>query len=129
MGKEMRMPERPTRVVHVRDNVPGAIYIGRARRHDHQPPSPFANPFVTGPTWGNQAQVVELYRDYLLHGAGRHLLAELPGLRGKPLACWCRHDGEPRTPRTVCHGDVLVELLETFTDDELRAMGSRTWQE
>jgi hypothetical protein len=118
------MPDLPTHVVHVRDTVPGAVSIGRARRPNHQPPSPFANPFAIGPTWGDRAQVVAHYRAYLLTGADRPLLRELPALRGTPLACWCRHEGEPRTPRTVCHPDVLVELLEIYTDDELRAMGT-----
>jgi hypothetical protein len=110
------MRDHPTRVVQVRDNVPGAVYIGRANRRSGLPPSPFANPFVIGPTWGDRAQVVASYRDHLLTGTGRQ--------RGEPLACWCRHDGEPRTARNACHGDVLVELLETYSNDELRAMGT-----
>jgi hypothetical protein len=112
-----------TRVVHVRDNVPGAIYIGR-RVRKKLPQSPFVNPFVIGRIWGDRAQVVANYRQYLMTGPGRPLLVELPALRGRPLACWCRHDGEVRTPRTVCHGDVLVSLLNAYTDDELRAMGA-----
>ncbi len=31
------------------------------------------------------------------------ILANLPSLRGKNLACWCKH-GQP------CHADVLLEL-------------------
>lgn len=31
------------------------------------------------------------------------LLAALPALRGKNLACWCK-------PRAFCHADVLLEL-------------------
>jgi hypothetical protein len=43
-------------------------------------------------------------------------------LRGTALACWCRHDGEAPTPETACHEDVLVSLLDTYTDEEIRAM-------
>jgi hypothetical protein len=53
----------------------------------------------------------------------RHLLADLPELRDKALACWCRHDGEERTHANACHGDVLVELLGRYSDDELRQWG------
>ncbi len=102
-----------TRVVHVTDNVEGAVYIGRANTRGARAASPFANPFISGTTWGTRAAVVAHYRQYLL-----------TGLRGKPLACWCRHDGEARTPRTVCHGDVLVELLEQYSDAELRALAT-----
>lgn len=122
--RKLRVMSEQTRVVHVRDHVPGAISIGRANRRSNLPASPFANPFVIGRIWGDRAQVVESYRQHLLTGAGRPLLAELPALRGKPLACWCRHEGEVRTPRTVCHGDVLVSLVNAYTDDELRAMGA-----
>jgi hypothetical protein len=116
------MKHRPTRVVHVNDNIEGAVYIGRINAHKHLARSPFANPFVIGLIWDDRAQVVEGYRQYLLTGAGRPLLAALPALRGTPLACWCRHKGEARTPANACHGDVLVELLDTYTDEELRAM-------
>ncbi len=122
--RKLRVMSDQTRVVHVRDHVPGAITIGRANRRSNLPASPFANPFAIGRIWGDRAQVVESYRQHLLTGAGRPLLVELPALRGKPLACWCRHAGEVRTPRTVCHGDVLVSLLNAYTDDELRAMGA-----
>ena len=42
--------------------------------------------------------------------------------RDRPLACWCRHDGEARTPANACHGDVILGLLEANTDDELRTL-------
>jgi hypothetical protein len=62
-------------------------------------------------------EAVILYEQHLTKTP--ELWARLPSLRGKPLACWCRHDGELRTPETVCHGDVLVHLLRHHTDDEL----------
>jgi hypothetical protein len=35
--------------------------------------------------------------------AAARILARLPELRGKTLACWCK-------PGTPCHADVLIEL-------------------
>ena len=103
--------------------IPDGVYIGRASARKKLAASPFANPFTIGRIWGNRARVVASYRAYLTTGPGRPLLAELPALRGTPLMCWCRHDGETRTPANACHGDVLVELLNRYTDEELRAMG------
>ena len=42
------------------------------------------------------------------------LLARLPELRGKDLACWCK-EGEP------CHADVLLELANQPTAPETAA--------
>lgn len=117
-----------TRVVHVNDNVPGAVYIGRGNPRTGRPASQWANPFKITDRWeiGNggvtRADVIEMYQTHITLGAGRYLLAELPTLRGKALACWCCHDGEERTPRNACHGHVLVDLLDQYSDDELRAM-------
>lgn len=114
-----------TRVVHVNDRVEGAIYIGRANGRRRLARSPWANPWAIrgDPRIPERRDyVIDLYRVGLTTG-GRAQLADLPLLRGKALSCWCRHDGEPRTAATACHGDVLVELLERYTDDELRAMG------
>ena len=122
-----------TRVVHVRDNLPGAVYIGRAMPRQRLKASPFANPHKIGashPKFEGEGQggvlarydAVRLYSWDLFAGDKTAMFADLPELRGKPLACWCRHDGEERTPDNECHGDVLVALLETYTDLELRAM-------
>jgi len=97
-----------TRVVHVSDHVPGAVYVGRRNRWAGCAESPFANPFVIGRD-GTREEVVAKYRTYI---AGRpDLLAQAQTLRGKPLACWCRRDGEARTDDNACHADVLVELV------------------
>ena len=108
-----------TRVVHVNDAIEGAIYIGRRMNRRSLPQSPFANPFPVA--MGAREVVIAAFQRHLLESP--ELLQQLPDLRGKPLACWCRHDGEPRTAANACHGDVLVELLERYTDDELRALG------
>lgn len=105
-----------TRVVHVNDNIEGAVYIGRRMNRRSLPQSPFANPFPIA--MGTRGAVIEAYRKHFLKSPT--LIAQLPELRGKPLACWCRHDGEPRTEANACHGDVLIGLLERYSDDALR---------
>lgn len=119
-----------TRVVHVRDALPDAVYIGRefvrydqhGRCIEYLGGSIWGNPYRIGVD-GDRATVIAKYEELLLHGVRRKMLRCLPRIRGKPLACWCRHDGEPRTPDNACHGDVLVALLARYTDDELREMG------
>lgn len=80
-----------TTVVH--RSQPHDIYIGR--------PSKWGNPFVIGRD-GTRAEVIAKYREYVL--AQPALLAALPELAGKRLACWC-------SPKP-CHGDVLAELAD-----------------
>ncbi len=127
------MSEQPRgRVVHVNDNVPGAVYIGRAMLRSGLKGSPFGNPYKIGRD-GSRMAVLASY-DQDMHGLIEgwcidpdHTSDEwsemLIALRNKPLACWCRHDGEVRTEDNTCHGDVLLELLNEHTDDELREMG------
>lgn len=111
-----------TRVVHVNDKIEGAVYIGRANGRRGLKKSPFANPYkLFSGSDCDRRTIIALYRKRILDPS-MNLLASLPELRGKPLACWCRHDGEPRTDQNACHGDILVELLERYSDDELRAM-------
>jgi hypothetical protein len=113
-----------TRVVHVNDQVDGAVYIGRAHPRRKLRASTWHSPFPlgNGTRINVRVRAVALYRDSLTT-IGTATLSQLPELRDKPLACWCRHDGEERTDANACHGDVLVELLERYSDDELRALG------
>jgi hypothetical protein len=67
------------------------VYVGR--------PSKWGNPFVIGRD-GDRREVVRKYREWLL--TQPELLAALPELRDKVLACWCAP--------LPCHADVLVEL-------------------
>lgn len=123
-----------TRVVHVNDPIPGSVYIGRQNGRRKLKRSIFANPFVIGDTLpgfeggqlngASRADVIAMYA-LDITTTRRHLLADLPQLRDKPLACWCRYDGERRIDRNTCHGDVLVYLLNTYTDDELKRMAER----
>lgn len=47
-------------------------------------------------------QVLSMYKEDLLKN--EQLLKDLHELEGKTLACWCSPE--------LCHGDVLVELIE-----------------
>jgi hypothetical protein len=109
-----------TRVVHVNDNVPGAVYIGRANGRKGLRASPWANPYtigdhrtVNGTTYlATRANVIEWYRRGIAASVRtQEWETRLSALAGKPLACWCRHDGEERTPDNACHGDVLCDLI------------------
>ncbi|GDY72351.1 hypothetical protein SAV31267_018360 [Streptomyces avermitilis] len=42
------------------------------------------------------------YRAYLVEHP--ELLAQVPALRGRTLACWCAPE--------LCHGDVLAEIAD-----------------
>lgn len=79
--------------------------------------SPWRNPYKIGRDF-DRAGTIKAYRHYLSQNL--HLVARLSELRDQPLACWCRHDGQSPTDATACHGDVLLDLLNRYTDDELR---------
>ncbi len=78
------------------------MYIGR--------PSKWGNPFTHKEGTlakfkkDTREQAVEAYRDWILHGDGKHLLADLHELKGKTLGCWC-------APLS-CHGHVLAKLID-----------------
>src|SRR5215469_11727129 len=80
---------------------PGAVYIGRQIRFLRLLRSKWANPFKIGRD-GTRAEVISKYRDHLL--SAPELMAALPELRGKDLACWCAP--EP------CHGEVFARASE-----------------
>ena len=75
----------------VRRNQPHDMYIGR--------PTKWGNPFVIGRD-GTREEVIAKYRAWIVEQP--ELMAALPELRRKVLACYCAP--------LPCHGDVLVEL-------------------
>lgn len=84
------------RVVHVRDRVPGAVFIGR--------PSVWGNPFIIGRD-GTREEVIEKYRRWLKRDtdyAETLLYRIYRELKGRDLACFCAP--------LPCHGDVLLEI-------------------
>jgi hypothetical protein len=78
---------------------PGAVYVGRAQGRVGLRQSKWANPFLIGRD-GARYEVIEQYRAWLLRQ--HDLMAALPELRGKDLACWC-------VPER-CPAEVLIEL-------------------
>ena len=109
-----------TRVIHISEmeRFPDAVYIGRAVTRRGVKASKWGNPFRPGKD-GTRAEVMERYDAYLRERP--ELVRQIPELRGRPLACWCRHDGETRTDDNLCHADILVRWLDRYSDDELRA--------
>src|SRR4051812_32151378 len=77
-----------TRVVHVSDNIPDTVYIGRASGRKRLKGSPFGNPFKVA-----EVVRVEAMDRYAVYLTDRLVKEQLIVLRGKPLACWRRHDG------------------------------------
>ena len=73
------------------------VYIGR--------PSKWGNPFSIGKD-GNRFEVIEKYRKYIL--SNEELLDSVKELEGKILGCWCKP--------MACHGDVLVEIVNYFSN-------------
>ena len=78
------------------------LYVGRFHRSKSLflPVSPWANPFKLGEHAWTHEELVTKFRAWLL--TQPKLVAELPSLRGKRLACWC-------APQP-CHADVIAEL-------------------
>ena len=77
------------RVVHVKERVPGAVFIGR--------PGPYGNPFIIG-KHGTRQEVIDAYEDMLLRSG--KIMQIRRELKGKDLACFCAP--------LPCHGDVLL---------------------
>jgi hypothetical protein len=88
----------------------GAIVVAR--------PGIFGNPFKVGPDMPLK-MALRCYREWLVDGETylddglserrARVLARLPELRGKDLACWCPlpKEGEPDR----CHAAVLMEYV------------------
>lgn len=107
-------------VCHVNENIPGALYIGRAHHRKGLKASPFANPAKITPTMSRRDAIIRFEEHLVL---SPELWKLLPSLRGQALACWCRRSDEEKTDETACHGDLLVALVTRYSDDELRHIG------
>ena len=80
------------------------VYIGREVAEHGIPASKWGNPFVMADeSDAEREQAIASYRDWVVKQP--ELMASLEELRGQRLGCWC-------APKR-CHGDVLVELLES----------------
>ena len=95
------------------------IYIGRAfhRRGYNLPQSPWANPFPIGYDEKRRPAVVRQFREWVTTSDDPRAVwmrEHLQLLRGHRLACWCK-------PNQMCHGDVLIELVEEEENAEAQA--------
>lgn len=94
---------------------PNNVYIGRQfpgfmlkckRLDDMSPPnlpkSEFANPFTVKEH--GREKCLKLYRKHI--EGNEALKKKLRKLKGKTLGCFC-------TPEEDCHGDILIELIES----------------
>jgi hypothetical protein len=103
---------RPIRTVNVKFGEPYDVYIGRRMvyRGRSLPASRWANPFKIGAAQSRDV-ALERFRSYLLETP--ELLAVLPELRGKTLACWCAPvGGLTAADPIICHGQVLAQLAD-----------------
>jgi len=78
------------------------VYIGRG--------SIWGNPFIIG-KHGDRAEVIRKYEEYLANSPV--LLARLPELLGKRLACFCAP--------LACHGHVLKRWAERLFNEAQEA--------
>jgi hypothetical protein len=84
------------------------VYIGRYQfwgAGRHFPKSIWHNPFLVK-HYGRE-EAIRLYEDHVRSSPG--LMARLPELRGKVLACWC-------APQR-CHGSVLLRLVAETSEE------------
>ncbi|MFJ9899273.1 DUF4326 domain-containing protein [Streptomyces sp. NPDC091280] len=108
-----------TRVIDVRGRIhdfgprlefapEAVVYVGRRWTLGgwDLPRHPLYNPFAYDTAArrrdGTRAEVMAKYRAYLL--ARPDLLALVPELRGRTLACWCAP--------LLCHAEVLADLAD-----------------
>lgn len=96
-----------TTVVNIHSGQPYDIYIGRG--------SSWGNPYTHRPSAFSDViyvvtreEAIARYREYLI--SRPDLMARLPSLRGKRLGCYCKP--------LDCHGDILAELADYYTDAE-----------
>lgn len=95
-----------TRIINLRDAaaVAAARADGTLVRVDRR--TRWGNPYRIGRD-GTRAEVIRRYATYVLTRSD--LLADLPHLRGRVLACWCAP--------APCHAEVLRDLADQATPD------------
>jgi AAA domain/Domain of unknown function (DUF4326) len=86
------------KVVSIESGEPYDVYVGRGKRGTKLEKSKWHNPYVVGKD-GTRDECLEKYERHL---KASPLMAELPEIKGKTLACHC-------APKP-CHADVLLRL-------------------
>jgi hypothetical protein len=85
------------------------VYIGREVPEHRVPASKWGNPFVMeDESDAARERAIAAYRGWVVQQPD--LMGSLEELRGRRLGCWC-------APKR-CHGDVLVELIESLREPE-----------
>jgi hypothetical protein len=96
------------------DDKENNIYIGRAgivfidnERFPKQA-SIFCNPYKVGKD-GTREEVIDKYKIYIIRKIenSTELKTQLISMKGKNLGCWCCPE--------LCHGDVLLKLIEIYS--------------
>lgn len=77
---------------------PFDVFIGR--------PEKWSNPFPIRPDRSRE-EAVRLFEKWIRNKP--EMLADLDELDGKVLGCWCDEE-------ELCHGDVLIKLIEEKND-------------
>jgi hypothetical protein len=105
------------RVVHV-NKASYDVYIGRGNCPNKGTPSKYFNPYTHithKPTLAeftveNREEALESFREYLLNNEA--LMADILELDGKVLGCWCIDDPDNPPIPYVCHGQIILEVIE-----------------
>lgn len=87
----------------------GVVFVDGSRYPKKD--SIWANPFKISDKHDRDS-VIEMYRKYIMKRirTGEISKEEIEKLRGKNLGCWCKNPGDNSVK---CHGDVLVEILNS----------------
>jgi hypothetical protein len=91
-------PTPATRVVHVKQQCAGSVYIGR--------PSVYGNPYQIG-RHGTRGEVIRKHKIWLY--ASKDRLQQARKLQGKVLVCYCHP--------LACHGDTLAHVADMPQDE------------
>lgn len=93
----------------------GIVFVYNEKSKERWPKqdSIWANPFK-GKKGSSHQQLVDQYEDYIRQKLKEepHLVDELKKLEGKKLGCWCK--GNKSEEEKLCHGDVLVRLIDEY---------------
>jgi hypothetical protein len=105
-----------TRVINITSGAPYDVYIGWQRPAwmwgggYHLRRSPWHNPYNKAYRDGHMTvwEAIDRFH-YDLVVKRKDLIAQLLGVRGKVLACWCKPG--------PCHGDVIARLADALGVD------------
>lgn len=105
-----------TRVVNVYHKLPYDVYVGRGRGSIWG--NPYSHTEGTLARWkvSTREEAVLAYADWIQ--TQPQLLDQIPRLKGKTLACFCRPKDGFRG-RLFCHAQVLAALADNVQPEEI----------